>query len=205
MAQGYVKNVKQSDHRYMITNYPQAYLKMLKDVIERLDVIELSSILEFNSGNTGLFTGLINDLPENKLKNYRLMDTHPQCVADSYQENETARNKRPDIGYSTHVGNIWEYEIVVPVSARYRADVVVVHYLSAVPKERLEQAINEICRVSVKDIIILDYAPADCPIDIVYYMKEEMPSALVHVSISDVFDKLKFNYCIYHVVKPPNQ
>jgi hypothetical protein len=206
MSSGYVKNIKQSDHKYMILNYGQAYIEILKDIITRMENIEFSSVLEFNPGKVGMFVGLLaNPYTEKKIKNYRLMDSHPQCVADCYSENETARSNRPDVGFATHVGNIWEYESVVPVQARYRADIVVVHYLSATPEDKLDMTVNEICRTSVNDIIVLDYAPADCSIDIEKVMKEEMPDCVVHTSVADVQDKLLFNYCLYHVVKPPRQ
>lgn len=205
-SEGFVKNVHQSDHEWMITNALSSYVDTVGIILDRVKGLEFESILEFNPGSIGIFTGLIGIAETaDKIKNYRLMDYHHQCCIDSYARNELARGMRSDVSFVTHVGNIWEYEQILPVAYRYRSDIVIVHYLSNTPKQMLEAAINEICRVSVYDIIVIDYAPEDCPIDVVFYMKEEMPDSIVHTSVYQKQGELKANECLYHVKKPPLQ
>jgi hypothetical protein len=203
---GFVKNLHQQDHEWMIQNALASYIESIRMVLDRVKNLEFESVMEFNCGSVGIFTGLIGlEDTAKQIKNYRLMDCHYQCTVDSYKRNEEARSLRPDVSYVTHVGNIWEYEDIIPVSYRYRSNVTIVYYLSNTPDDKIEDAIAEICRVTVGDIIVIDYIPDECPIDISLMMREEMTECLIHTSIYTKEGEVPANECLYHIIKPPLQ
>lgn len=206
MESGYVKNLNQSNHQWMIENDMLSYVGIMGNLLSKIEHIDFDSILEFNPGRVGLFSGLIGDeIVSGKIKNYRLMDEHYDCVAGAPKFNQTARDSRPDVSFVTHIGNVWEYEYVIPVPARYRADVVVVHYLSNTPQKFLELAVNQICRTANSDILIVDYDVTDCPINIEEIFKEEIPGCVCHTSVDNSQYNPPSQYCIYHIVKPVSQ
>ena len=215
---GYTKLTKQHDHNWMIANARDAYDENMKMIMGILNHIEFESLFEFNGGSVGIFgnlsdfrpsskegTGLDETEPkQKKIKSYRFMDEHHDCVKQSYTNNEIHRANRSHVSFHGIVGNVWEYEDIVAPPYRYKADVSVIHYLSLINPKFLQAAAFMLCRLTNTDIIITDYSESDCPVNIAELFEKEMGNDIrVHTSgYSQMTDKnIKYTETIYHIQK----
>jgi hypothetical protein len=192
-------NPEQADHIWMLKNARLAYIERCKNISELVYSIEdVKSIIEFNGGGLGSFQYLVPMCVQ--LVDYRMVDNHTQCIKEADAANATMRSQRSDISFATQVGEVWQYEDVTPVFRRYKGDLSIVHYLSATPDQFVDQAVNQICRVTGHDCIIIDYIQSECKIDIVNEFIEENPDCEVTVA-ELVIDDTKTE-AIYHVSHP---
>jgi hypothetical protein len=199
-----IPNYEQSDHIWMIKNARDAYMKRLGLVTSLLVTQEpIESVIEFNPGNIGIFGNLLmNEELKANIKNYRHFDGHYDCHTEVYTNNKDNKGKAPQVSFSSHVGNIWEYEDIIPPRNRYKSTVVIVHYLSAVPDESIAGAIYQICRLTSRDVIIIDYPPEQCKIDIPRVFASDLSESSVTTN-DFVFPAKAFSETIYHLKKAP--
>jgi hypothetical protein len=192
---------EQADHTWMVTQRADAYAVREETIMHIIEGLYVKSVIEFNPGNIGVFGFLVhNAIVSKTLANYRLFDSHYDCVVKALQNNQPNKGARPDISFSTQVGQIWEYEAVTPVTSRHKSDVSITHYLSACPNDHIDDAIMQICRTSGNDMIIVDYSPGVGKIDIEKTFQEEMPDCEVNIVNLEIDSDRSES--IYHIIHP---
>lgn len=204
---GFVKNTHQWDHVWMCMNAAKAQMGALGQIVDRLELTKPESVFEYNFGEFSPLQAIQRTDVAKGLRQYRKMDEHPGCLTLANNIDKEIMSTLEGVSYNAIIGKLWEYEEIIHPSLRYKADSFLMYYLSAMTPQQIADSIYMICRLTTKEIILIDYDPADCPIDIREIFHREIPGCTIHMSMySKEFEldgqMTPVSEALYHVMKP---